>query len=36
VSITRGPVVRQNIPHATSNGDSTQSVAGQTIYVNVR
>ena len=36
VSITRGPDVRQSVPHATSNGDSTRSVSGQTIYVNVR
>jgi CMP-2-keto-3-deoxyoctulosonic acid synthetase len=36
VSITRGPVMRQNLPHTTSNGDSTQSVVGQTIYVAIR
>ena len=36
VSITRGPIMRQAIPHATSNGDHTLSVTGQTIYVTVK
>lgn len=36
VSITHGPVVRQGVPFATSQGDNGRSVTTQTVYVTVR
>ncbi len=36
VSITHGPVVRQGVPFATSQGDNFRSVTNQTVYVTVR
>lgn len=36
VSITHGPVVRQGVLFATSQGDNFRSIANQTVYVTVR
>ncbi|TRW81831.1 hypothetical protein FK535_15920 [Mycolicibacterium sp. 018/SC-01/001] len=35
VSITHGPVLRQGVPFATSQGDNFRSVTTQTVYVAV-
>lgn len=36
VTITHGPVVRQGVPFATSQGDNFRSISNQTVYVTVR